>query len=108
MKGGAEMGKKITVTTCYCQIPMKKLIELVRMRFVENIQTEELMKQMKTEQEREYLATVALLDVSDQELVSMIEAGGPVQPDHLLACRQRAKNILKDYAVILRAEGEHG
>ncbi len=77
------------------------------MRFVENIQTEELMKQMKTEKEREYLATVALLDVSDQELVSMIDSGGPVQPDHLLACRQRAKNILKDYAVVLRAEGTH-
>ncbi|OGW87482.1 MAG: hypothetical protein A3A81_03875 [Omnitrophica bacterium RIFCSPLOWO2_01_FULL_45_10b] len=99
--------QKKKVTVCYCQIPMKKLIELVRMRFVENIQTEELMKRMNTDQEREYLATVALLDVSDQELVSMIEAGGPVQPDHLLACRQRAKNILKDYAVILRAEGAH-
>ena len=102
------MGKKIKIMACYCQIPMKKLIELVKMRFVENIQTEELMKQMKTEKEREYLATVALLDVSDQELMTMIESGGPVQPDHLLACRQRAKNILKDYAVVLRAEGNHG
>lgn len=99
--------KKTKVTVCYCQIPMKKLIELVKMRFVENIQTEELMKQMKTEKEREYLATVALLDVSDQELITMIEAGGPVQLDHLLACRQRAKNILKDYSVILSAEGTH-
>lgn len=99
--------KKIKITTCYCQIPMKRLIELVEMRFVKGIQTEELMKQMKTEKDREYLATVALLDVSDQDLLQLIEAGGPVQPEHLLACRQRAKKILKDYAIILGETATH-
>lgn len=89
------MGTKIKVTTCYCQIPMKKLLELVRMRFVENIQTEELMKQMKTEKEREYLATVALLDVSEKDLIHMVEAEKPDQLRHFLDCRVHAREILK-------------
>lgn len=100
--------KKVKVSTCYCNIPIKKLIELVRMRFVDGVGTEELMKKMKTEQEREYLATVALLDVKDKELLDMIEGESAVEPQHLLACREQAKKILKDYAIVIGISQAHG
>lgn len=86
---------KIKVTACYCKIPMRRLVELVKMRFVENIQTEELMKQMKSETEREYLATIALLDVSEKDLIHMVEAEKPDQLRHFLDCRAHALEILE-------------
>ena|SRR3990167_7989384 len=97
--------KKIKVSTCFCKIPIKRLIELVKMRFVDCVGTEELMAKMKTEKEREYLATVALLDVKDNELLDMIESDSTVEPQHLLACREQAKKILKDYAIVIGAGG---
>jgi hypothetical protein len=95
--------KKVKVATCYCKIPIKKLIELVKMRFVDCVGTEELMAKMKTEREREYLATVALLDVKDSDLLEMIEGDSAVEPQHLFACREQAKKILKDFAIVIGA-----
>ena len=95
--GGVEHGREKTkVTACYCQIPMKRLIELVKMRFVENIQTEELMRKMKSEKEKEYLATIALLDVGEKDLIHMVEAEKPDQLRHFLDCRVHALEILKN------------
>ena len=93
---------KIKATACYCQIPIKKLMELVRMRFIENVQTEELMKQMKSEKEREYLATIALLDVGEKDLIHMVEAEKPEQLRHFLDCRAHALEILKDNHVEIK------
>lgn len=89
--------KKVKISTCYCDIPSDKLMELVRMRFVEGIGTEELMARMKTQKEREYLATVALLDVKDSQLLDLIEKDSAVDIQHFLACRELAKKIFKDY-----------
>ena len=97
--------EKVKISTCYCNIPHKKLVDLVRMRFVDGAGTEELMTRMKTEKEREYLATVALLDVKDSELLDMIASDSTVEPQHLLACREQAKKILKDYAIVIGAGG---
>lgn len=88
--------EKIKLSTCYCKIPFETLKELVRLRFVEGVQTEELMKQMKTEKEREYVATVALLDVSEKDLIHMAEAEKPDQLRHFLDCRAHALEILKE------------
>lgn len=87
---------KIKVSVCYCGIPFKKLAELVRLRFVEGIATQELMKQMKSEKDREYLATIALLDVSEKDLIHMVEAEKPDQLRHFLDCRAHALEILKE------------
>jgi hypothetical protein len=94
--------RKVEVSKCYCQIPLKKLVELVKMRFVEGVQTEELMKRLKSEDEREYLATVALLDVNEKDLTTMFETERSFDLQHLLACRAKAKEILKDYALMIR------
>lgn len=87
---------KIKVSVCYCGIPLKKLTELVRLRFVEGIATQELMKQMKSEKERQYLATIALLDVNEKDLIHMVEAEKPDQLRHFLDCRAHALEILKE------------
>ncbi|OGX04148.1 MAG: hypothetical protein A3G87_00175 [Omnitrophica bacterium RIFCSPLOWO2_12_FULL_50_11] len=87
--------EKVKASVCYCRIPFRKLAELVRLRFVEGFQTEELMKRMKSEREREYLATVALLDVSEKDLIHMIEAEKPDELRHFLDCRAHALEILK-------------
>ena len=80
---------------CYGGICFEKLVELVRLRFVDGIATQELMKRMKSEKEREYVATVALLDVSEKDLIHMVEAEKPDQLRHFLDCRAHALEILK-------------
>lgn len=86
---------KIKISACFCDIPLKKLIQLVRMRFVEGIQTEELMKQMKSGKDRDYVATISLLDVREEDVLKIVELEYPSIAEHLLSCRSRAIEILE-------------
>jgi len=94
--------KKIQVSACYCEIPREKLFELVRRRFIDGTATQELMKEMPTEKDREYLATVALLDVKEEDLVEMVEAKDPSRLRHILGCRAGTKQILKNHGLYVK------
>lgn len=96
--------EKVKASACYCRIPFKKLAELVRLRFVDGVQTEELMKRMRSEKEREYLATIALLDVSEKDLIHMVEAEKPDELRHFLDCRAHAIEILKSKGLEISAK----
>lgn len=86
---------KIKISTCFCQIPVEKLTQLVRMRFIEGVPTQELMKRMESAKDREYLATVALLDVKEDVLEEVVQAEDPSLMTHLLSCRAMAMEILE-------------
>jgi len=94
--------KKINIQSCYCEIPRATLIGLVRLRYVDGIETQELMKRMKSEKEREYLATIALLDVKEEELVNRVHWDNPSALDHLLCCRARAREILGHEGYVIK------
>lgn len=91
---GCGKAEKVKISACFCQIPVEKLVSLVRMRFVEGIPTQELMKKMESKKDREYLATVSLLDVRKDLLLQVVEAEDHSLLGHLLSCRERAKEIL--------------
>ncbi len=94
--------KKSKIHQCYCQIPEDKLVELADLRFVKKIPTEVLMEKMHTEKDKEYLATVALLDVKIENLRDCCEVENPLILQHLLACRDSVKDILESHGIIVQ------
>lgn len=90
---------KIKISSCYCDIPLKKLVKLTRMRFIDRIETEEIMNRLTSQVDKEYLAVVALLDVNEKDLIHLVEAENPDQLQHFLACRNRTKEILEHYGL---------
>jgi hypothetical protein len=92
---------KIPISVCFCEIPESKMLELVRKRYVEKIPTQKLMGQLKNEQDRQYLSTIALLDVNEKDVLDCIEAKDPKILRHLFSCRQRALMILNQEGVTI-------
>lgn len=91
--------KKIKITSCFCDIPVEKLVRLVRKRYVEGIATGKLMRQLRSKKEREYLATIALLDVKKNDLVKIASSEDPSIYTHLVSCYLAAKETLKKEGV---------
>jgi hypothetical protein len=100
------MVKKINIQACYCKIPRRKLLELVRLHFVDGIPTEQLMKRAKTRREREYLATVALLDLHNGTLESIVDVDKPLDLSHFLSCHAQTRGILRED--LFNQEGKRG
>ena len=90
------MVKKINIQACYCKIPRRKLLELVRLHFVDGIPTEQLMKKARTRREREYLATVALLDLHNGTLEEIVDVDKPLDLPHFLTCHAHTREILRE------------
>lgn len=86
--------EKIKISACFCDIPPRKLIALIRMRYLEGHSTQELMEQLESDKDREYLATVALLDVKKETLMEVVEARDSTIYQHLMSCYLRARDIL--------------
>lgn len=89
------MAGETTIHLCYCQIPVDKLRNIARRRFVEGIPTNELMKQMKSQKEKDYLTTIALLNVKLEDLPQLIPHDNPMLLRHLLDCRDHVKYLLE-------------
>lgn len=89
------MVKKVNIRNCYCEIPTKKLWELARLHFIEGVPTGQLMKKIRSQREREYLATIALLDVHDEVLGEIVEFDNPKRLDHFLNCHASTKEDLR-------------
>jgi hypothetical protein len=93
------MAEKTKVHLCYCQIPEDKLKEIARLRFVQGIPTERLMKQLKTQKEKEYLAAIALLDVKLQDIPKTVSVDEPFILQHLLDCRGHVREMLEESGI---------
>lgn len=93
--------------TCYCHIPPDLLVELVRAKFLDRIPTVELVKRYTSGREREYVHTVALLDVPEIEVRELLKDDVAFLA-HFLDCRRHALQVLKgkldDLEAHLRSE----
>jgi len=89
--------EKNNVQPFECVIPSKELLKLVRLHFIEKRPTEEIMKHLKTKEEREHLALIATLDVDEKELIRMVEQNEPDKLHNLLACRLKTREVIKEY-----------
>lgn len=83
---------------CFCEIPQDKLFQLAMQKFVKGLSTQELMQKARSEEEKGYIATLALMDLGEKELEEFIRRG---QKDlaHVFACRDRLVSVLKDQGI---------
>lgn len=82
---------------CFCEVPYRILAELARDKYLKGYSTESLMRRCHTGEEREYVATVALLDVAEEVLEEIIPSKEKLC--HVLACRENILNLLKTAGV---------
>lgn len=80
---------------CYCQIPREELERLARLKYVDRVDTGQLMNAARDEKEREYIAAVSLLDVDVSEIPKLVPRDEPALLQHLLDCRDHVLHILK-------------
>jgi len=88
--------EKIKISHCFCEIPEEDLVRLVKLRYERQVPTIQLMSELDSEQDRKFLATIALLDVSAEDIPAICVAESPSVFRHLLSCRQRARQILRE------------
>ena len=96
------MPEKVHTNKCYCDIPREKLAYLVQQHFIKHIPTTELMKRMTTDEEREELAVVALLDVPKEELLALLSLENPKKLIHWLDCHKFIREELSQEGLRLR------
>lgn len=83
---------------CICQIPFYRLRRWIHLRFRENRSTSELMLTARTEAERKEISAVALLDVEDKILSSMLgraSGTGERLSQNFLECRRNTLQQLR-------------
>ena len=85
--------KLIHPTHCFCQIPEEELKPWVEKRYVEHQSTIELLHSTDNPHEKEIISIVAMLDVDEADLLTMM--GDVDMPDHhILHCRENVKQML--------------
>lgn len=78
---------------CYCPIPLDFLIRIVREKFIDRIPTIEIIKEYPGERERQFVETIALLDVPEADVRKLFK-DDIVFLAHFLDCRKHALQIL--------------
>lgn len=96
------MPDKVRTNKCYCDIPREKLAELVQQHYIQHIPTTDLMKCAKTDEEREDIAVVALLDVPKDELIKILSLENPLKMPHWLECHKYIRQQLAEEGLNLR------
>lgn len=86
---------------CFCEIPEAELFRLAREKFIENRPTEEMMKEARSDREKGYIATIALMDVNESVLEKFI-IDGERDIVHVFACRDRVVAVLKEHGIECR------
>ena len=77
-----------------CTIPIEELGFWAEKRFINKTPTLELLKQAKTDRDKEIITVVGMLDVDDEQLYQML--GAAKETDcNIFACRQKLKTWLK-------------
>lgn len=79
---------------CYCPIPPDLLVQIVREKFFDRIPTIALVKIYADERERQYVQTIALLDVPEAEVRELLKDDAEFLA-HFLDCRRHALQVLK-------------
>lgn len=81
---------------CMGQYDFDNIVDYARKRFVEGYSTIELMEQAKSEQEKEEIAFVAMLDLDD-EMVKELKLSCKFEGIcEITTCRQLLKQMIED------------
>jgi len=86
---------------CFCEIPESELLLLAKQKFIQGRPTEELMKKARSEKEKGYIATIALMDLGEEDLKKFIRRGAK-DISHVFACRDRVVAALKEHGIECR------
>ena len=74
---------------------LRKIVRLVRLRFIAGKSTGEIMGLLKSEEDRKTMVAVACLDLKDKDFEALVAAESPSVRSELIALRQRASLILR-------------
>lgn len=78
---------------CFCQIEGSELNRWIIKRYRQHRDTVDLLREAKNDHERELISIVALLDVDDETLLSMMDQVD--FPDHhILHCRAKVRTMI--------------
>ena len=90
---------------CFHDIPRDRLEMLARLKYVEGLQTIDLVKHSESSVEREEVMAVCLLNLSPERLRQTLSRGQPLSPAqeigirHTLQCQQEAIDYLRERGI---------
>lgn len=80
---------------CQGSYDFERVAIMAKKRFIDGIDTITLMQQAKSEQEKQEIVLIALLNVEEQQ-IKQIQLACPYELScHVLDCRQRLKTLLQ-------------
>lgn len=80
-------------TKCFCQFEDSKMKQWVDKRYHQNIPTIDLLDEAKSDEEKEIVSAVALLDVDDHIMLKIMDSVD-MPKHHIIHCRENVKNML--------------
>lgn len=83
---------------CFCDVPRPRLEDLARRRYLDGLGTLDLLCDVETAEEKEWVCLVGLLDVSPATLAGILQ-GDPDRLLHVLSCRGEAIDWLAERGV---------
>ena len=86
--------RKIQPKRCFCHYTAKELIKYLKLRYIENIPTVELINNAKDNEEKEKIALVGMIDVKE-EAFFRLAAKNPKEKAHIIGCRAESMKILE-------------
>ena len=82
--------------TCFSKYSLDRLVMYAKRRFIEGIQTVDLLKTANSELEKEEIMLIALLDVEDKEIHELVLECTEDDSRHVLNCRDILKSLIKN------------
>lgn len=87
---------------CFCQVPKDRLEKLARQKYVEGLQTVNLVKQTVSPVEREEMMAVCLLNLSPEKLRETLSRDPEEVVRHTLQCQQDAIRYLGEQGIEIK------
>ena len=84
---------------CFCQVPKDRLEKLARQKYVDGLQTVNLVKQSVSPVEREEMMAVCLLNLSPDKLREILACDPEEVVLHTLQCQQDAIRYLRERGI---------
>lgn len=79
---------------CFCDIPLRELESWARRRYIDGVETVDLMKEAETADDRAAIAVVALLTADEAFVMEQLQAL-EASDHHALDCRAEIVAILR-------------
>lgn len=80
---------------CFCRYDVRDLMALARQKFIMGKTTVDLMRDAHTDEERSRVAILSLLDLSDQQVTTILGDKTEGPNCHILSCRDMLRHQLE-------------